>query len=244
LNGKIWPARIAYARNYEFINTACETTNQQECKPGETEKVILSENLADQVQYILSKEKKQGDIVIMSISEDDRWFRVQSSLNNKQTSVVSSEQKLPSQVVDDFNVQMERLLGKQYRVFVTTIPPYDKLPAMQPPNSLTSDVKVWIEEVNQELESRITSRNKIHHATNPASISHVHVIDIHAGTLFQGERTDQHSWRKTLDMTNPRISGTSTKPKWLFYDNYHFDTPWHKYIAQLAMEEIDAILGQ
>jgi len=60
---------------------------------------------------------------------DDRLF--------DQNRMGSYGQKTPVEVVERFLLQMEKLLDKNYRVAIATIPPYEILPNLQPPHIRT-----------------------------------------------------------------------------------------------------------
>jgi len=201
--------------NYEFINTASEVAKIR-TKQGLWNRE-QSQDLEDGVQYILSTEQRVGDIVIMSISEEDLWFRnkslfdrMYSTVSGKYWNAASSPNKSAAEVVERLLLQMEYLLAKNYRVFVATIPPYETLPAFDY-EEVFSNHGIWVLEVNQELTNRIEARNKAHDVTNPASL--VRVIDVYWGPEFGLADT-------------------------YFYDDVNFATQWHQSIISAATKEI------
>jgi len=218
-----WPAQVADIFNYEFINTAAEIAKiKNEQGPHNVKKRVSSQDLEDGVQYMLSNTiQRDGDIVFMSISEEDRWSPEESMtkldhiyywVTGKYWNAASSPNKSAAEVVERLLLQMEYLLAKNYRVFVATIPPYETLPASDYEDVFSKHL-TWVLEVNQELENRIEARNR----ELQSSLPHVCVIDVY------------------------RFSGLDHE-ELAFYDDMNFSTLWHQSITPHAVKQIAPML--
>lgn len=198
-------------------------------------------NLPEQVTNLLLTEKRINDTVIVAVGGNDFWYtRGVGMVYPDRYNATLYALGEPSRVAERLLQQMKRIFEKQYRVIATTLPPYQILPAIRSMKSLEVATKQWIIDVNQELVRRVSLHNK-QQAAKDAPSQHIHLLDFNAYTQRELDRTDEKSWAKTLNMTTPFLPAAEGGENFLFYDPFHFASPWHEAIAPVVATEMQKL---